>query len=208
MSKTDVRDETLIMEEVEFSNPLLEEEELSKQRATFCEETEFSNPLLEEEGLSKVEIKSATFRDHAKFLRDGTFLFCIIKRLIGIFMMLFDMGSDLKLAYDLALPHPDYIKNAKWSNDTNSRAISQNESFHNWNISKNTSFSIQNNSSVFNLEKSGHISKIQHPFWFSLTLIFFYLPHFSRVWTTNFLPSFCFMVSIPSIFLKKKRMLL
>ena len=162
MSKTDVRDETLIMEEMEFSNP-----------------------LLEEEGLSKVEIKSATLRDHAKFLRDGTFLFCIIKRLIGIFMMLFDMGSDLKLAYDLALPHPDYIKNAKWSNDTNSRAISQNESFHNWNISKNTSFSIQNNSSVFNLEKSGHISKIQHPYWFSLTLIFFYLPHFSRVWTTN-----------------------
>ena len=155
----DQRDAMVPMkEETQFSSE--EGTDMADQRyamVPMMDETELNEQSQRETGLSR----EATFRDYCRFLLNAGFLFVFLKRLLGIFMMCFDMGSDLKLAYDLA---------------TNPAAIAQNDGGHELNLTT------QNTSSYCLPNESAHIP---HPFWFALTLVFFYLPHFSRVWSTN-----------------------
>ena len=103
------------------------------------------------------------------------FLLLLGKRLLGLALMMWDMGTDLRLAVDLAsnqvdflTPPPllDNVTNVTYVNETAVLQFPQP-------VIDELSMTI------------GRGLGLQHPVWFILTLSFFYLPHFSRVWSSN-----------------------
>ena len=165
---------------------------------------------------------------YGKLLMERDFLITFILRIYGIVMMVFDVGSDYKLAYDLAMtkpaqpvlnpslaasmvephppPSPETLLTDPHTPSAPGSPLSK-STLTNQSFSPTLLFPIQfssvppaNISVASNLSNItiipdpfiDHLSAtvsaflgIAHPIWFSLMVLFIYLPHMNRVFSSR-----------------------